>query len=221
MKVKNIGILMLLLIGLTWVEAKGESNEKVLWGVKATVDAELPGKWRGDHVSFTIFRPGVGFSVGVVSNIWLGKYFYFEPGVSLYYSQYRFKDLVLDALTQDVETDPKLYKWGVELPLTVGYEIGISDRFSMNVFTGPVLRYAFKGDIEIKNRDLIADFPQEFTPWDFAGQRRFDCAWKVGVGFPVNDFTVSLEADFGITDLQKNDISFRENRLALGLTYYF
>ena len=221
MKLKNRTLLMLLMIAFGIFKMPAENVDRVLWGIKATVDAELPGKWHGDHASFTMYRPGVGFSIGGVSNIWLGKYFYFEPGVSLYYSQYRFIDLIIEEYMKGHESDPKLYKWGVEVPLTIGYEIGISKKFSMTVFTGPVLRYAFKGDIVIKNKDLIKDFEHEFTPWDFAGQRRFDCEWKVGIGFPVHDFTLSLEADLGITDLQKNDVSFRENRLGLGLTYYF
>lgn len=32
---------------------------------------------------------------------------------------------------------------------------------------------------------------------------------------------LSLEADFGLTDLQKGPVKFRENRVGLAFTYYF
>lgn len=68
---------------------KASENNKVLWGLKATVDVEIPGKWRSENSSVTMYKPGAGFTIGGVSNIYLGKNFYFEPGVSFFYSQYR------------------------------------------------------------------------------------------------------------------------------------
>ena len=97
-------------------------NNRVLWGLKASVDAELPGKWRGNDVSVKMYKPGVGFTIGGVSNIYLGKNFYFEPGVSFFYSQYKY-DLIIGGETLNDYKDPKLYKLGLEIPLVVGYTI--------------------------------------------------------------------------------------------------
>ena len=197
------------------------NHNDVIWGIKASADIELPGKWHGENNSVTMFRPGYGFSAGVVSNIYLGKNFYFEPGVALFYSRYEYKDLTISNGDNAEEHDPGLYKLGVEVPLLFGYTFGFSDQFAMNLFTGPQLRYSFAGEIEIENSSLIEDMESGFDLWGINGQRRFDCSWKIGLGFPVSNFNISFEADFGISDLLKGDMKFREHRLGLGLTYYF
>ena len=197
---------------------KANDNNKVLWGLKATVDMELPGKWRGNNTSVKMYHPGTGFTIGGVSNIYLGKNFYFEPGVSFFYSQYRY-DLIIGIEIMNEYNDPKLYKLGIEVPLVFGYSIDVSDKFAMDVFTGPQLRYALGGEVVIKNKEIKELLGNALDLWEV--QRRFDCSWKIGLGFPINHFTLSLEAEIGITNLLKHDLSFRENRLGLGLTYYF
>ena len=191
-----------------------------LFGVLNSVDAELPSKWHRDRGSVTMFRPGYGFTVGGVSNIYLEKNFYFEPGISFAYSQYRYKDIAFsDSEGVIWETDPKIYKWSFQIPLVVGYTIDISDIYSLNVFTGPQVRYAFAGGISFRNKELAEEADEYVNLWN--GQRRFDLSWKVGVGIPINNFQIYLEANLGITDLLKNDMSFRENRVGIGVTYYF
>lgn len=217
MKMKtSIFMAAMLLCGAS---CKAADDDRVLWGIKASVDAELPGKWYGEHDSFSMFSPGYGFTAGGVSNIYLGNDFYLEPGISLSYSQYKYKDLViLGADGIHSSSNPKLYKWGIQVPLVVGYMFDFSDSFAMSVFTGPQIRYAFAGKIVIDNEDLLKGMDTDL--WSLNGQRRLDCSWKIGIGFPANNFNISFEADLGITDLMKGDIKFRENRLGLGLTYY-
>lgn len=198
------------------------SEKRVLWGLKTSMDVELPGKWKGNNGSVEMFRPGVGFTIGGVSNIYLGKNFYLEPGLSIFYSQYKYKDLIVLGEENHQESDPKLYKWGVQIPLVVGYTIGFTDNFAMNVFTGPEVRYAFAGKIVLKNKDLPEGSYSPFNDlWNLNGQRRVDCAWKIGIGVPVGNFDISLEADLGMTDLLKGPMKFRENRMGLGVTCYF
>ncbi|MDE6330364.1 MAG: PorT family protein [Muribaculaceae bacterium] len=217
MKRKILISIFTLFLGVVCCFAQDNS---VIWGIKASVDAELPSKWHRDGGSVTMYRPGYGFTIGGVSNIYLGKNFYFEPGISLAYSQYRYKDIVFsDSQGVILETDPKIYKWSFQIPLVVGYTIDLSDKYYLNVFTGPQIRYAFAGDISFKNKEIEEDANEFINLWN--GQRRFDLSWKIGVGMPVNNFLISLEAELGITDLLKNDMSFRENRVGVGITYYF
>ena len=193
-------------------------NNRVLWGLKASIDAELPGKWHGENHSVRMYKPGVGFAIGGVSNICLGKNFYFEPGLSFFYSQYKY-DLVIGVDAVNFFKDPKLYKLGFQLPLVFGYTIDFSDKFAIDVFTGPQLRYALGGEVVIKDKEIKEEVDDIIGLWNV--QRRFDCAWKIGIGIPMKDFTLSIEADLGLTDLLKEDMSFRENRVGLGLTYFF
>ncbi len=217
MKRKILSAIFTLLVATVSAFAQ---NNTVIWGIKASVDTELPGKWHGDGGGVTMYRPGYGFTIGGVSNIYLGRNFYFEPSVSLAYSQYKYKDISFsDSEGVIWETDPKIYKWSFQIPLVVGYTIEISDNNALNVFTGPQIRYAFAGKIAFNNKDLNEDADEYVNLW--YGQRRFDLSWKVGVGVPVDNFLISLEADLGITDLLKSELSFRENRVGVGVTYYF
>ena len=200
------------------ISIKANENNKVLWGLKATVDVEIPGKWRWENSSVTMYKPGAGFTIGGVSNIYLGKNFYFEPGVSFFYSQYRCDYSIGTDLVNMIK-NPKIYKLGIEVPVIFGYTIDFSEKFAMDVFTGPQLRYALGGEMVIKDQEIKEDFGDTVDLWEI--QRRFDCSWKIGIGFPMNKFTLSLEADIGITNLLKHEISFRENRIGLGITYYF
>ena len=198
---------------------KANENNKVLWGLKATADLEFPGKWHGDKTSVRMYFPGAGFTIGGISNIYIGKNFYFEPGLLFFYSQYRY-DLEIGAEgIWDYINDPKLYKLGLEVPLVFGYTIDFSEKFAMDVFTGPQLRYALGGKVKIKDKQLEDELKPIIGLWET--QRKIDCSWKIGIGFPMNHFALTLEADLGITNLLKGDLSFRENRIGLGAAYYF
>lgn len=215
------GIFLLLACSICNI-VRAESDSRVIWGIKASVDTELPGKWSDRDFSIGMYKPGLGFSLGGVCNVDLGRNFYVEPGVSLFYSQYNYKDLyIIDDEGTVSEKNPKLYKWGLNVPVLVGYTIDFSENFSMNVFTGPQLRYAFAGDIVFKNKSNIAGLEEDFNLFGDNGQRRVSCDWKIGIGFPVDNFNISIEADLGISDLFKNQLRFRENRLGVGVTYFF
>lgn len=219
MKRKLIVMLLIGIISVAEAYSQTDGYKRVTFGIKASADIELPGKWKGDdNYSLTMYRPGYGFTAGGVCNIYLGSNVYLEPGLSLFYEDYSYKDLIItNEFGDDVQKDPGLYKLGVRVPLVVGSVFNISDRLGLSIFTGPVLSYAFAGKIDIdSNVDGLDDLDL------FRGQRRFDCAWKIGVGLPFDNFMLSVEAEFGVTDLLKaKDLSFRENRVSLGLTYYF
>lgn len=215
---KRTFIILLLTAVFCVSEAFGQTeNSRLTWGVKAKVDVEIPGKWKNDDVSLTMYRPGYGFTAGAVCNIDLGSNVYLESGLTLFYEDYSYKDLVITNESGGaVQKDPGLYKLGFRIPVVVGSVFPINERAGFSIFTGPVLSYAFAGKIDIDS-DVDSDLDGLGL---FRGQRRFDCAWKIGVGCPIDNYMISLEAEFGITDLLKaKDMSFRENRVSLGFTY--
>lgn len=199
--------------------AETDSDTRPMWGVKAAFDINIPGKWHGDAGSVSMYRHGFGGTVGTVCNIYLGKNFYLEPGLSLFYDSYSHKDLiVVNAPGELGEEDPSLYKVGLRIPVVAGYSFNIGENLAMSVYTGPELSYAFAGDIRFKDADLkgeIGLFGKN------GNQKRIDCAWEIGVGFPVNEWFISIDAALGMTDLLKGGMSFRENRCTVGLTRYF
>lgn len=192
-----------------------------MWGVRATFDVNIPGKYHAGGRSISMYKAGCGGSLGAVCNLYLGKRFYFEPGVSLYYDTYSYKDLVLSAETPQV-TDPGLYKFGVRVPLVAGYTIPLRNDLFLSVYTGPELNYSLAGEIRLSDseKSLLPDMETSLfgNEWNL---RRFDMAWKIGVAFPVWDLTVSIDAAIGVTDLMKGGTGFRENRCSVGVTYYW
>lgn len=196
-------------------------DTRPMWGIRAALDINIPGDFHGDAGNVEMFRHGFGGTLGAVCNIYLGHNFYLEPGASLFYDTYSYKNVVFGMTESSAGCqDPGIYKFGLRIPVVAGYSFNVTDQFAMSVFTGPELSYALAGDIKIKNREEL-DLEDIHLFGKYAHQRRVDCAWKVGVGFPVDEWFVSVEGVFGLTNLNRIDMSFRENRCAIALTRYF
>ena len=196
------------------------SDTRPMWGVQAAFDINIPGSWHGDAGSVEMYRQGYGGTVGIIYNVYLGRNFYLEPGVSLFYDKYSYKDLTLSNIDGKDINDPSLYKAGIRIPLVVGYQIPFSGAFAMNVFTGPEFNYAFAGAVNVKDKGAI-DGTDISLFGENGHQHRADLAWRVGFGLPYGNWCVTVEGAFGVTDLLKTGMSFRENRVSVGLSYYF
>ncbi|MDE6323769.1 MAG: PorT family protein [Paramuribaculum sp.] len=190
------------------------------WGLRAALDVNLPGKWKTPNgESIKMFDKGAGGSIGVVYNQPISGDFYFEPGLALFYDTYSYSNLNIASDSEIVAIDPKVKKFGLRMPLNFGYRIYLPSGFNFALFTGPELNLGVKGSIGIdKEIAEEADIPDDLYKY---GYRRFDCSWKIGLGFPIGRWIVNLEGSFGLLDLHKNDISFHENRLSLSLGYDF
>lgn len=202
-----------------------DDDTRPLWGVRATFDVNIPGKWHAGGNTVRMYDTGLGGNVGAVCNLYLGKRFYFEPGVMLFYDTYGYHDLVISGEPGQSGNDvfnPDQHKIGVRVPLVVGYTIPLPSEYFLSVYTGPELNYCFSGKIDLSESDKTSmpGFNDSLFGKD-GNQRRFDMAWKVGVGFPLGNFTLSVDAAIGVTDLMKGNVDFRENRVSLGLTYYW
>ena len=192
-----------------------EGESSTLWGLRAAVDFNFPSKWHSSAGSVDMYSPGFGVTLGGICNVYLGKGFYLEPGVSLFYDTYSFKDLIISNYPNDnSQSDPGLYKLGVRIPVVAGYSFDITDKLAMCVYTGPEFSYSFAGKVKVDNN--TDDLDVLFGDW----QRRADVAWKVGIGFPYKSVMMSVDAAFGMTDLLKTQMRAHDNRLAVSLTYY-
>lgn len=213
---RSVLILIVCLLGSFAVRSENEDT-KPLFGLRAGLDLEIPGKWHNQGGSVKMFRCGYGVNIGGVCNMYLAKGFYLEPGVSLFYQRYSYDDIYIDE--DQTDKDPKIDKFGVRIPVMVGYDINLSEKSSISVYTGPEISYAFAGKYHFNKPELWGDLT---TVSLFSTYRRFDLAWKVGIGLPIGRSVVGIDAAFGLTDLMKNpDISFRENRVTLSLTRFF
>lgn len=198
-------------------------DDNLMWGIKAAFDINIPGKWRANGEGVDMFRHGFGGTVGGVCNIYLGHDFYLEPGVSFFYDTYSYDDIRIGDNYFYESIDPTVYTTGIRVPVVAGYSFDITDRFMMSVYTGPEVSYVCKGGIRGKYLDSNnEDIGEVLNPYGKYGMhRKMDCAWKIGFAFPAKYATLTIDAAIGITDICKNDISMRENRVSIGLAHYF
>lgn len=160
--------------------------------------------------------PGYGFTIGGVCNLYLGKSFYLEPGLSFFYDTYKY-DFVMAGDGYDIVSDkPGIKKIGLRVPVVAGYTFDISDALSICVYTGPEFSYSFSGKIDW-NADFEVDMPDNLFETE---QHRADAAWKVGIGFPYKSFMASVDVAFGMTDILKSAMRGYDRRLSVALTYY-
>ena len=210
---RNITILLLSLLAVFPMMAEG------LLGAKASFDINAPGKWKVDDVSTSIYRSGLGFSVGGVYTNYISDNFFIEPSLSLFYDTYSCDFSIMGESGIDV-VDPTIYKVGLRLPVVVGYTFYITDDFALSVFTGPELNYAFGGDYRVKDKSLKDEVGSLFGK-ENGMERRIGCAWKGGIGFPFSDWRVDFEAAVGISDIIVGPPSMKVNRFSLSLLRYF
>ena len=194
------------------------------WGIRAAFDINIPSKLGGrlNGEKLDLFRIGYGGTLGAVYTYWFNDKIFLEPGASLFYDTYSFKDLIImDEPAGVSETDPSLYKLGLRIPLVIGYSYYLLDDLPMRVFTGPELSYAFAGNVRIKNKQS----PDDDLDLSLFGKKGFmnhvDCAWKIGLGIETQYALISFDVALGLTDLYKDHLTLHDNRVTISLTRYF
>lgn len=192
-----------------------------IWGAKASLDFNVPGKWKIGDASFKMYDSGFGFSVGGVYSHYFTDNFFVEPSLSIFYDTYSGDFTIMEEVGTK-EVVPGIYKVGLRLPVVIGYTFDITDEFAISVFTGPELNYAFAGGYRWKDKSLkeqLADM--KLFGSDDGMQRRLSCSWKGGIGFPYSDWRVDIEAAVGVTDIIQGPASVKENRFTVSLIRYF
>lgn len=212
-------VLFSLLLPFTALADDSDDNDAI-WGIKASFDINIPGDWHYDGGSVKMYRHDYGFAAGAVCNLYLGSSFYFEPGASLYYDRYAYSDLsVLSQNDTPTDSDAMVHKFGIRLPAVFGYVFTLLNRLDMTVFTGPEFNCGIIGRITARHKEIFEVLPENI--YAKGGQRRFDMAWRFGVGFPMDSFVISVDGAVGMTDLMPGNVSYRDNRASVSVTYYF
>ena len=208
-----------LLISILMCHAQDSS-----WGIKASFDINIPTKLGGrlNGEKLDLFRTGYGGALGAVYTHWFNNSIFVEPGASVFYDSYSYKDLIImDVPAGLTEADPSLAKLGIRIPLVVGYAYDFLETLPMRVYTGPELSYALYGRVHFKNKALLDDGLDISLFGENGFMKRMDCAWKIGIGFDTEIATICIDASIGMADLYKDHLTMHENRLIVSLIRYF
>lgn len=204
-------------------------------GIRASYNMSLPGKVKADaggtKSDIKLLGKGSGFSIGAVYNMPVVANMYFEPGLTLSYTTESFKLGYGDfpEYLNKAMKHSSLRKFGMEVPVQVGYHFDFTPDVSLQVSTGPVLKVGFVNDYYFTTEDLPVLGVQHSSGsmyGDNGMMRRVDCAWRVGVGFNINkSYYIGVNGDLGMCNMLKTDndgtVSLHENAFNVTLGYNF
>ncbi len=217
--------IVMLAAAVTGISAQIFNNpdNKPYWGMRISLDVDMPGNWETNNnilKSMDMYSAGAGVSIGAVYNLPVIANFYFEPGASLYYDTFKDKGLLTSTVNQ-IMVYPKYGRFGIRIPLMLGYHFDLFTNGNIAIFTGPELSYAFVGHISYDNDDLEdAGFGLNMFK-DEQLFKRFDVAWRVGAAVNAGSWHIGISYAPGITSITKNNITCHDNRLAITLGHNF
>ncbi len=193
------------------------------WGIRVAYDHTFPTSWHLDNIGIKMFTSGPGISIGAIYNLPLVDNLYFEPGLSFYYDTYKYDDLTILGADEPSIFNPTIQKTGLRIPLTVGYHFDFYDRGKISVFTGPEVAIGFTAYEKFTEDDSDGKFTYKENMYDSETGylRRYDVAWRIGAGISAGAWQLELAGAFGLVDLNRDDFSFKENRLTLSIGYNF
>ena len=225
-------------------------NNHPYLGIRGSFDLSIPGSYHVGNASVDIFENGPGVGLVLVYNIPLVTNLYIEPGIDLYYNTCGI-DLGDDDWDDDWDDDdwddwddwddddaPGFLKWrnhslrkfGMRVPVQLGYHFDFTNMFKFHIFTGPVLNLGFSNDYYLTSEEVAGIRYHESGSMysednGLFQMNRFDCAWRVGVGFNVQDIFIGFSGDMGMVNLVRHNhdgkLKYRENAFHFTLGYNF
>lgn len=185
----------------------GASAQNGHFGIRVGGEIVCPGDISNSGVSVDAFSVGGGVEFGGIYYAPIKAGFYIEPGLKLYYNQYSFNDDV-------VGLDASVRKFGMRIPVMLGYRFGLTNNIGLHLFTGPEFEIGFtaKEHSEGYSESLYGD----------GGMNRFDALWGIGAGISYKHFFYSVSGSIGMCNmLSDSDAKFHENRVTFSIGYNF
>ena len=199
------------------------------WGIRASLDVSCPTnvtyKDEGFKETESLFKNGVGFSVGAIYHLPIVANFYFEPGLSFFYNTWANKDLgELDEEDIDVVKNNSYRQTGLRIPLNFGYHFDFTDDFKVSIFTGPQLQVGLSCDQYFTAK--AGNLEYHVAPSMYSGDdgfNRFNASWNVGVGFTYQHVYLGVTSSLEMTNMIRSDEDFtgRMNTVSIALGYNF
>lgn len=193
-------------------------NNKAYLGVRVGGEVTCPGKITSKGNGVKYFTNGGGFEAGAIYNVPVVANFYVEPGLKLYYNAYGMDKAFKQANDYDSFS---VRKFGMRVPVMLGYHFDFTNDIKVYVFTGPELEVGFTARGCAKNDDGVS------TSADLYGKdgplNRVDCLWGFGAGVSYQQFYFGVSGSAGMCNMLKDsgDVKFHENRATFTVGYNF
>lgn len=196
-------------------------GNRAYFGIRAAGEVTCPGKFTANGHGTEVFKNGGGFEVGGIYNIPVVANFYVEPGLKLYYNTYGMKDEYFKGIDGGNAIDGfSIRKFGMRVPVMLGYHFDFTSDIKAYVFTGPELEVAFTGKGHVKANG-ISESDDVFGDNGF--MNRVDCLWGFGAGVSYRQYYFGVSGAVGMCNMLKDSdpVKFHENRVSFTLGYNF
>ncbi len=207
-------------------------NNKPYFGARLSIDASIPGdvKYSVGNASFKsdLFGTGGGLSIGGVYNIPIVANLYVEPGLDFYYhtNSINVGNYVDENASNSDFKNRSLRKFGMRIPVQIGYQFDFSPSTSFAIYTGPVLNVGFSNDYYLTTKEFdYIEYHESGSMYD--SMNRADLSWRIGVGVNfLKNYYVGLSGDIGMLNMLKNNddgmkVKMHENGFQLSIGYNF
>lgn len=181
------------------------------FGVRASLDVTCPGdvNIKGASTSIDMMDNGAGFSVGAIYNVPIYYNLYFEPGVTVYKHNAKYKSSIVESSDYSKVT---LGEWGFEIPLMFGYHFDFAP-IRLSVFTGPEFRVGLSGKTHYTaNLNGVKMKGSESIYGDDGAYNRADVSWKFGVGLSYEHYYFAVSGAAGLCNWL-NDVEYIDDTL--------
>lgn len=180
----------------------------------SSIDANTDG-WSGLRVSYHpislsgyvdyLFSDKIGASVGFVKGISISKDvpLFLEVGGNVLWSKISTgDDYDGDYDEYDEYNEYKINIFSVNLPVSFGYKIAVSEGFSFYPFFGANFRYNISGKTKDSDSDESFDVFSE-DDIDGLGWKRFQAGWHIGMACNISKFVISAIYEKDFSDISK------------------
>lgn len=222
---KSLLTLALAMAGIFCVNAQDKifdnPDNKPYFGARFSIDIDCPTQFtakrpNGDnHIindKFKAFKTGGGFELGGIYNYPIIANFYVEPGIDFYYNAYNYNK-------SWVGNKGSIRKFGMSIPVMLGYHFDFTDDVKVYVFTGPELDVAFSGKAHWNEGDQSVYTNVYRKDGEL---HRANLLWDFGAGVSYQKFYFSISGGPGLTNMSKIDnTSFHEGKAKLTFGYNF
>lgn len=195
-------------------------DNEAYFGIRVGGEITCPGNVRVDNIGLSMFNNGGGIEFGGIYNIPVVANCYIEPGLSFYQNSYSLKDEFVKGMEDDIIFNSvSIKKFGMRVPVMIGYHFDFTDDIRTYIFTGPELEIGFSAKEKIEGHNIEMT---ESLYGDEGDMKRVNILWGMGAGMSYRNFILTLKGSLGILNsLDEPDVKFHENRVTISLGYNF
>ena len=167
---------------VSWAQQQRQvPNKRTQWGVKAGLNVSSIGGGNYNNI-----KAIAGFHAGITIDYAFTNEIYLLAGL-----EYTIKGPIVELSPDDQHINANY----IQLPLTVGYKLQMTDELALIIDAGPYLSYGVNGQI------TEGDHKQD--TFSSIALKRFDCGMVVGAAVDFRQFRFGMHCDFGLINIMQ------------------